>query len=46
MHLCGLNEETYFIAKILSWQEQLIQTVKGQKTFWEQNAFLTKLSDF
>ena len=28
-------------AKILRSIEQFIQTVKGQKIFWQQNAFLT-----
>jgi hypothetical protein len=40
-NLLKFEAEGWEFAKILRSLEQFIQTVKGQKNFWWQNAFLT-----
>ena len=39
--LLGFEAEGQDFAKFSRSLEQFIQTVKGQKNFWKQNAFLT-----
>ena len=39
--LLKFEAEGQQFAKSLKLLEQFIQTVKGQKNFWQQNAFLT-----